>query len=555
VALVDSEGRARTWAAAGVCVVFALTWQFVTFNGFPNDHYVHVARARQMLLGAWPVRDFVDPGMPLTYAVSAAGRALIGDVALAELCIVALGIAIGAAATVLGASRLTRSTVIAIGVALLEVLASPRSYSYPKLLLYALGGWTIVEVARRGSRPPVVLTAVLVAIAFLFRHDHGLYLGVACAIAIALSAPDVTAAARRVALLGVTVAVLLAPWALAVQHYEGLVPYFVSAIGFSRREADISILRDWPQLHLSAGLTAGNVEAWLYYLLYGLPIVCLALVVWRRFTGVQTWRGEAAAVAALSVLALEINKGFLRNPLATRLPDAMVPACFLGAWLLGLAWSSGIQSSILKAGARVAAVALIAVTSLAVWGIGDVRNKLDDVGVFDEWDHVRAHVNGVWTVVTQPEMDARKFPSRVSASLVPFFRYLDRCTDPGDRLLVSGPYPDVFVLGRRGFAGGQVAFMQAFYASDDDQALTLARMRQESVPFVLLVEDEQASFAGSFPKVLAHIDAAYRVMAHVPVEGMQGVRVLVERQRRGNATDGETGWPCFKARSSPAHTS
>jgi hypothetical protein len=342
VALVRPDTRGRIWAAAGACFVLALAWQFITFNGFPNDHYVHVARARQMLLGAWPVRDFVDPGMPLTYVVSAAGRALIGDVAFAELCIVALGIAIGAAATVLGASRLTSSTVIAIGVALLEVLASPRSYSYPKLLLYCIGWMGDRGSGRHAVRGrPCCSLRWSSRLRFLFRHDHGLYLGVACAIAIALSAPDVTAALRRVGLLGGAVALLLAPWALAVQHYEGLVPYFASAIGFSRREADISILRDWPQLHLSAALTVGNVEAWLYYLFYALPVACLALVLWRRFAGTQTWRGEAAAVVALSVLALEVDKGFLRNPLATRLADATVPACLLGAWLLGLAWSSG----------------------------------------------------------------------------------------------------------------------------------------------------------------------------------------------------------------------
>jgi hypothetical protein len=110
------------------------------------------------------------------------------------------------------------------------------------------------------------------------------------------------------------------------------------------------------------------------------------------------------------------------------------------------------------------------------------------------------------------------------------------------------------VLARRGFAGGQVAFMQAFYTSDDDQALTLARMRQESVPFVLLVEDEQPAFEGGFPKVLAHITSRYEVMAHVPVEGMQGVRVLVERQRTRNGRDAETGWPCFKSRNVSTRT-
>ena len=80
--------------------LLAALWQFLTYNGFPNDHYFHVARARQMLLGEWPVRDFVDPGAPLQYVISALSRWLFGDIAAAELVVVAFGVAVGAAATV-----------------------------------------------------------------------------------------------------------------------------------------------------------------------------------------------------------------------------------------------------------------------------------------------------------------------------------------------------------------------------------------------------------------------------------------------------------------------
>ena len=52
--------------------VLALAWRVLAFSGFTNDHYIHLARAQQVVLGAWPVRDFVDPGMPLMYLASAA---------------------------------------------------------------------------------------------------------------------------------------------------------------------------------------------------------------------------------------------------------------------------------------------------------------------------------------------------------------------------------------------------------------------------------------------------------------------------------------------------
>lgn len=530
--------------------VLALCWQFLTYNGFPNDHYVHVARARQMLLGALPVRDYVDPGLPLTYAVSASARWMAGDVAGAELLVVALGIAVGAAATCLCATTLAQSTIIGSAVTLLEILASPRSYSYPKIVLYAIGGVVIVGVARQGSRRWVLSAAVLTALAFLMRHDHGLYLGLACATALVLSASDWTVIARRLLQFGVVLAVLLLPWAVWVQYYGGLVPYFESAIAFSRREADISVMRDLPRLQIGAGISADNAHAWLFYLFYALPVVCAVLALWRGLSRRQRWPGESAAIGAIALVALAIDAGFLRNPLSTRLADATVPACFLGAWLLGLAWTMRSRWPAATMLVRAAAGVMLIVTGVAVWRVGDVTNKLDEVGVFDDWDHVREHAGGIATVLRRPEMEARKLPSRVSAGLVPFFHYLDRCTAPTDRLFVSGPYPDVFVLARRGFAGGHIAFMQAFYVSDSDQALTLARMRHESVPFVLLVLDEQDAFAGSFPKILAYIESTYDVLTDVPVDGMKGVRVLVERSRRRTGVDAKTGWPCFIQRGS-----
>lgn len=545
------------WISAGLVFLCALLWQYLSFNGFPNDHYFHVALARQMLSGDRPVRDFVDAGAPLTYVISAIARSRFGDVAMSELVVVAIGIALGAAATAIGASWLARSAVVGGAVALLNILVSPRSYSYPKVLLYGLAGCAIVAVAARASRVRLLMAGALIAVAFLMRHDHGLYIGVACAVALLLSAASPADVVRRGAIVGGTVAVLLTPWAAWVQYYQGLIPYFRTGIAVSRREADISLLRDWPRLQPSAGLTTANSEAWLFYLFYLLPIACLIAAVWRRVTQRERWPGESAAVAALSILALAADAGFLRNPLATRLPDASVPACLLGAWLIGRAlWSQTTARSVrlqtdladgpaVRASMRAAAAAVLVVTTLAVWVEGDVHDKLDEAGAFDDWAHVSEHARLLWRVVHREEKDVRKFPSRVSASLVPFFWYLERCSARTDRILVSGSYPDVFVLARRGFAAGHVAFRQGFYASDADQTLMLSRLKRESVPFVLLVLDEQRGFESSFPRLMSHIATAYDEMAVLPVEGMKGVRVMVERGRPRDGVDPATGWPCF----------
>ena len=553
-----TASSARLWVTAAAIFLLALCWQFLTYNGFPNDHYFHVARARQMLLGEWPVRDFVDPGAPLQYVISAASRWMFGDVAGPELLVVALGVAIGAAATVICAWWLSRSLIVGVAAAVLEILASPRSYSYPKMLLYGLAGCVIVAIAANATRTRLLLAAGLTATSFLMRHDHGLFIGLACSAAVVLSAPDLSQALRRFALYAGAVAVLLAPWAAWVQYYQGLIPYFQMGVAVSRREADISLLRDWPQLQFSAGLTTtASLQAWLYYLFWSLPIASVVIAVVRRVTTAdpqggaltrEQWAGESVAIVGIAILGLALDATFLRNPLETRLADATVPAALLGAWLLSLVWTTPSRMAIrLATGALAAAVVVF--TAMAIWRVGDVTDKLDEVGAFeDDLEHVQQHTAAVVSALSNPEIDARKLPSRVSAGLVPFLRYVDRCTAPTDRLLVSGPYPDLFVLGRRGFAGGHIAFLEAFYHSDADQELTLKRLQRQSVPFVVLPLDEQDAFARSFPKILAHVTAAYDLLADIPVDGLKGVRIMVDRARARTGTDTETGWPCFTSK-------
>jgi hypothetical protein len=541
---VAIETDRRVVITAVAVFVAAVCWQFATYNGFPNDHYFHVARAQQMLLGEWPVRDFVDPGAPLQYVISAVARWLFGDVAAPELVVVALGVAVGAAATVVCGTWLARSVLVATGVALLQILASPRSYSYPKMVLYGVAACVIAAVVSNATRMRLLGAAGVTVIAFLMRHDHGLFIGVACAAAIGLSAPGAVAATRRCALFGVAVIVMLVPWALWVQSYQGLVPYFEMGFAVSRREADISLLRDLPQLQLTAGLTTANIHAWMYYGYWTLPAICVLIAVWRRVTRREQWPGEWVAVCAIAILALALDATFLRNPLETRLADAVVPASLLGAWLLGLAWHfRGPLPAIVLL--RTVSAGIVVLTSIAIWRVGDVSDKLDEVGIFDDLGHVQEHMAAVVTAVTQPEMDARKLPSRVSAGLVPFFHYLARCTTASDRLLVSGPYPDVFVLGRRGFAAGHIAFLEGWYTSDADQILALERMRRQSVPFVVLPLDDQQTFASNFPRLLSHVETAYEPMVDLPAEGLKGIRILVERSRPRTGTDAATGWPCF----------
>ena len=66
---------------------------------------------------------------------------------------------------------------LAILAALFEIAVFPRTYSYPKIVAYAFAFWLYGRYVARRTRAASVAMAAGVAIAFMFRHDHGLFLG------------------------------------------------------------------------------------------------------------------------------------------------------------------------------------------------------------------------------------------------------------------------------------------------------------------------------------------------------------------------------------------
>ena len=112
-----------------------------------------------------------------------------------------------------------------------------------------------------------------------------------------------------------------------------------TGIAVSRREADISVLRDLPHLQLSAGLTTANVHAWLYYLFW--TLACRLL--WSSPCGVESL-GVSDGPASPWPSARSRSSPWPLTPAfcATRSrPGSPMPwcrRCLLGAWLLGLVW-------------------------------------------------------------------------------------------------------------------------------------------------------------------------------------------------------------------------
>jgi hypothetical protein len=240
------------------------------------------------------------------------------------------------------------------------------------------------------------------------------------------------------------------------------------------------------------------------------------------------------------VMALGVNASFMRESLQARVPDAVVPAALLGAWLLGQAFHASRPARRLLAVA--ASVVLAMITAAAVVRAADVDEQLDRTRLLEGPASVSRHAGDVWAALRQPQPAEDYAPSRYAQALIPFMHYLGRCTSRADRLMMTNLFPEVYVLSDRGFAGGQIAFLEGFYATDGEQANTIARMQQQSVPFVLLVQGQEFHM----PRLMSYIEGRYRPMTHVDVPGTDGVQVLVDQTRPSVRNDPSTGWPCFQ---------
>lgn len=231
----------RLFLSAGTALAFLLAaaFRWLTLTEFLNDHFDHVALAQQLRLGALPVRDFVDEGMPLMYVISAAGWSLIKAPFLSEAVIVALAYAIAAALSFRVAARLSRSMLAAALAVIAQVAIFPRTYSYPKLLVQAVAIAVACWAVRNLTTRRIAALSAATALGYYFRHDHAVYLGVATVtlLVIAQWPAGMRAAARTVVLYAALAAAFVLPHLLYVQWAAGIPTYVAIARQYVGSEA------------------------------------------------------------------------------------------------------------------------------------------------------------------------------------------------------------------------------------------------------------------------------------------------------------------------------
>jgi hypothetical protein len=453
-------------------------------------------------------------------------------------------LALSAAGVFLLALHLSQRWTVALLAVACVIAAHPKLYNYEKVLVLFVAALLIRIWVLRPSWFMVASLSAWTAIATLFRHDFGVYVGIAAVVALLVRGPAPAGDRLRRALgyIVLTLALLL-PSLVWVQEHAGLVDYAQRTYESIKGESGRTAL-GWPAFQPGLGWTDENLAALVYYcfwIVVALGGVALAAqVMLRRGAGPAT----IATGAALFVLAAVVSSFFLRGNLFARFGDAIVPLVLLTSWAAGaLALTDAGRRTRVLIGAIPRA--LLLVMAIALFAGTEMSIELDAAGFTDSWERVQKRFEDA-------RADLRKLPPDSWANLgadgtLTASRYLAECTEPEDRVLLATYAPEIPIFARRLVAAGQGTFGLTFYESEPQQHEAVARLDGQSVPVVIgAYEDFEGEFADDYRVVHRYVAAHYRDAGVIPVDGHPRFRVLVAIDREPLRVDPVLGLPCFR---------
>jgi hypothetical protein len=468
--------RAVGPALVGVYVLYTVANMGGTLSG--DDHYsLWAAAALQQ--GDRPNIDFFDPGSPLQWWLSylgqlATGGRTIGEVLLATL-LKTLGVVAVFRMSVQLVGRnwyaLASPALVAFAYGAYNVYSAEKAFVYPVAML---AGWAYL----RGRLHPSMLGAVL-AVAFLFRHDHGVYVGCLVAVAILMGPRPVVAALGGA---GLSALAICAPWLVWLASTEGLVQYFVTRIALA---AGAGLAETRPFLSLDGPLW--SIDAALRLLWH------IALVV--PFLGL--WGGLRAAdrrVALLSLALLPVTAGLMRR--AMHVTETAVLWVPLAAWIAVQKWS-GLAGYAVRFVASVSIALLLVITGTPqrLW-----RLTVTDGGLLGRAQRsIRFH--------SLPRaLDNYAGPEERSERLV--VRYVAQCLDEDDRIWDTSAWWPMSYYTRR-LPAWHTQWEVGFLSDDTSQRRFLTWVERQSAPVILVRRRDADEVFGRYRLVRQYVSEHY----------------------------------------------
>lgn len=553
--------------------VLVITVDYQLFD--TNFHTLWEATA--LFAGDHPYRDFFDWGLPMQAVVSvvgqlASGHRLIGEF-VADWLFMLVSIAIAFRIALRTSHSLTASVVTMLLAVLL--LAATPVYHYPKVFLYTVAVWLAWRYMDRPSTGNAAALGVLGTVAFLFRHDHGVYMVPLALLAFAYARliNRVTRSFRRfvteLVVCGVTAVLIVAPWAVYVQRSEGLPQYVQSRAaafqdqsgkrfiyGALARISPAHALK--PDPDSGSGLpTHEDTELWLYQMTLLVPpllLITYGLQWYRRRDAIERDTPHMV-VAALFLLILETPA--LRQPsyfvVVTPITAALAARLVSGPPRRLVRDSADMASaSWLHRAPRILArsLAVVVLIITTITALGWVREsellrprqalrrlRADGHALFDV-----PPIDGYMSRQEARRIDLATFTKYDLGDKLPvMLRYVHDCTRPQDRILVTGSTPfQVGYYTERRIAGGHLYWHQRWRADATHEAESLGLLRAHRPPFAISTTDPVLQDFTLYPHIREYLVANY-----VEVPGTGGL-LLVDRRRQPTSRFGAAGFPCFR---------
>jgi hypothetical protein len=547
---MDAQSRRRTVRVTAAALgVLAFGFRLVTLRGLSNDHYMHLAWAQQLLFGQLPGRDFVDPGMPLMYTLSAIVQHLSPG-PFSEGVLTCGLLAIAASATFLVVTELTASIAFGVAAALFEIAMEPRLYSYPKILVPAVALLLMQHYLRHPSRLRLVGLAAWTGIAVLFRHDLGVYAaaGIGTALLVA-HATHWREAGRVLAEYAVALVALMSPYVLFVLWSEGVGEHLHEAIEFAKGEAHQRFVTP-PAFPVWAN---GDLMSWsrmdaavfLFYAAHALAIICFVFLA-RSKKHPSGHEPVAAAGFAMLLMYLLV---VLRHPIDSRIQDVAALLAINGAWVLAQSWqratvavrNEASRSVVRRFVPLVVAGIVVGGGVVNTWILSDVPNRLKETRVMDGFGTIKHTIEVVKETGTVWPWE-RFWPAGELPTAV---RYLHQCTTRGDAVLLTWAAPEYYYFAQRRFGAGHALFLPPdAFTTPHDQARMLERIRSERIPVVLINESRSDEFEKAYPEVDRFIRDAYVRVGTFTIRDGSVITVAIGRELKTTGTYDPEGWPC-----------
>ena len=551
-----------------------------------DNNFYSLSEATALLAGEHPYRDFYEWGVPLQAFLSAAMQYLVGYRLLSEFLLqwtfIVAAVVIAFHLSVRLSRNVSASVVMMLPV-ILDLAASP-TYQYTKLFIYPcsiLLAWRYME--RPGPARSAAL-GLITAIAFFFRHDHGIYVGAAVLLAIVLAAvahsdeQRPTMVARDIGICALTGAVFVIPWAIVVTNSEGLFNYvqaraYINDKWAVRDSVFLTLFHMNPIRALTPDLTVSadaepyerllawlpsrtNAQTWLEQvtLLTTVCIVVTAIAQWvkakRDAVRVPQDTFEMLLAGALVLLVerqlfRELSYFVMVFPLAAAFgarlvagPRSLDSGTVSTSMRVGRAWRT-VRTSV--------AVVLLAITTVAVAGYVRESNVLQPVYQLEHLPRTMRRlmasppIDGFVASEYARGVDTEQW-NRLDAGGKSdiALRYVHDCTAPGDHVLVSGLTPyQVGYYAARPVAGGHLYWHDGWRSDPVREEQSLNLLKKQSVPFAVSTSGGMLENLQRYPHIRAYVEANY-----VEIAGSNG-QLLVEAHRHPTGRFGKLAFPCF----------